>query len=166
MSGNWRVAQRQVFDERGPENPSLDPSVWCPDSADANGNLEEYAGQVDADVEMQFLGTAPGPRLMRLQAWANENSGKYLTDAVSAARVCDGATSTDSSGAVSTTTVIANRDIGDQSVSWAQTVTPPPGTEKDKMESMSRTTIARFGSIVMVLQLGDVAPTGTGNLMN
>lgn len=142
MPGSWRETQRQAFDVRGPENPSLDPSVWCADSADATGNLVEYAGQAGADVEMQFLGTAPGPRLMRLQAWANENAGKYLTDATSAARICDGATSTDSSGAVSTTTVIANRDIGDESVSWAQTVTPPPGTQKDKMESMSRTTLS------------------------
>jgi len=166
MPGDWRETQRQAFDARGPENPSIDPSVWCPESAMVTGNLVEYAGDAGADVEMQFIGSSSGSRLMRLQGWANENSDEYYADAKEAVRICDGTTSTDDSGAVTSTDVILNRDIGDESISWSQTTTPPEGTQKDKMESISRTTIARFGAIVMVLQLGDASPTGTGALMS
>ena len=103
---------------------------------------------------------------MRLQGWANENSDEYYADAKEAVRICDGTTSTDDSGAVMSTDIILNRDIGDESISLAQTTTPPEGTQKDKMEWVSRTTIARFGAIIMVLQLGDASPTGTGTPMS
>lgn len=166
MPGDWRETQRQAFDTRGPENPSIDPSVWCPDAAMVTGDLVEFAGEAGADVEMQFIGSTSGSRLMRLQGWANENSDEYYADAKEAVRICDGTTSTDDSGAVMSTDIILNLDIGDESISWAQTTTPPEGTQKDKMEWVSRTTIARFGAIIMVLQLGDASPTGTGTLMS
>ena len=166
MPGDWRETQRQAFDTRGPENPSIDPSVWCPAATMVTGNLVELAGGAGADVEMQFTGSSSGSRLMRLQGWANDNAVEYYADAKEAARICDGATSTDESGAVTSTTIIENRDIGDESISWAETTTPPEGTQQDKLEWVSRTTIARFGAIIMVLQLGDAAPTGTGALMN
>lgn len=54
----------------------------------------------------------------------------------------------------------------DESVSWVQKTTPPPATQSEKMESVSRTTIARFGSIVMAMQLGDVAFTGSAVAMD
>ena len=64
------------------------------------------------------------------------------------------------SGAVEQYSVVEGRDIGDESVSWLQKTTPPPATQGEKMESVGRTTIARFGSIIMVMQLGDAAFTG------
>jgi len=75
-------------------------------------------------------------------------------------------TTTNESGAASTTALITGRDIGDESISWSDTIIPPPGTEKDKRQVIGRTTIARFGDIIMVLQLGDVGPVGSTELMN
>ena len=159
MPGDWDETQRQVFDERGPENPSIDPSVWCPAAADLGDELVVLAGQSGADVEMQ-ANTASGlPRMMRLQAWANDDVDEYVDTAAEAVGLCDGATITDPNGTVETFSIIDGREIGDQSVSWEQTVTPPPSLQGDKFQTVGRTTIARFGSIVMVLQLGDAAWT-------
>jgi hypothetical protein len=80
--------------------------------------------------------------------------------------ICDGESVTADSGAVETYSVVEGRDIGDESVSWVQKTTPPPATRSEKMESVSRTTIARFGSIVMAMQLGDVAFTGSAVAMD
>lgn len=159
MPGDWDETQRQVFDERGPENPSIDPSVWCPAAADLGDELVVLAGQSGADVEMQ-ANTASGlPRMMRLQAWTNDDVDEYVDTAAEAVGLCDGATITDPNGTVETFSIIDGREIGDESVSWEQTATPPPGLQGDKFQTVGRTTIARFGSIVMVLQLGDAAWT-------
>jgi hypothetical protein len=107
-----------------------------------------------------------GPRLMRLQAWANDDVRDYFREASEAARICDGVTNTDETGATSITALITGRDIGDESISWSDTIVPPPGTEKDKQQVVGRTTIARFGDIIMVLQLGDVGPVGSTELMS
>jgi hypothetical protein len=81
-------------------------------------------------------------------------------------RICDGTTSTDSDGVVSVTEVISARDIGDESISWLQSTTPPPSLQDEKFTSMnSRTTIARFGDIVMILQLSDVSMGETAESM-
>lgn len=166
MPGNWDESQRQVFDVRGPENPSIDPSVWCPASSMVTGNLVDLAGQSGADVEMASKGPAGTPRLMRLQAWANDESEAYFGDAREAAMICDGEKVTAESGAVEQYSVVEGRDIGDESVSWLQKTTPPPATQGEKMESVGRTTIARFGSIIMVMQIGDVAFTGSTEAMD
>jgi hypothetical protein len=160
MPGDWDETQRQVFDERGPENPSIDPSVWCPAAADLGDELVVLAGQSGADVEMQAESASGSPRMMRLQAWTNGDVDEYFDTAEEAALRCDGATITDPNGTIETMSIIDGREIGDESVSWEQTVTPPPGLQGDKFQTVGRTTIARFGSIVMVLQLGDAAWTG------
>ncbi len=41
MPGRWNETQRQIFDVRSNENPSLDPSVWCPEAEDTAQNLIE-----------------------------------------------------------------------------------------------------------------------------
>ena len=166
MPGNWDESQRQVFDVRGPENPSIDPSVWCPAAGMVTENLVDLAGQSGADVEMMSEGPSGTPRMMRLQAWANDDVEDYFRDAREAVMICDGQSVTADSGAVETYSVVEGRDIGDESVSWAQKTTPPPATQGEKMESVSRTTIARFGSIIMVMQLGDVAFTGSAVAMD
>ena len=165
MPGNWNESQRQAFTQRGPENPSLDPSVWCAQASTVTKGLLENAGQSGADVEMQLSSNTELRRMMRLQAWSNDNVKAYFRDAKEAARICDGTTTTDDSGAATTTEVIENRKIGDESISWSQKVTPPLKTQDQKFESVGRTTIARFGDILMVLQLGDAAPVGTSQLM-
>ena len=159
MPGDWDETQRQVFDERGPENPSIDPSVWCPAASKLGDELVELAGPAGADVEMQAETNDGFPRFMRLQAWTNGDVDEYFDRAEEAVRLCDGSTNGDPNGAVETFSIIDGREIGDESVSWEQIVTPPASLQTDKFQSIGRTTIARFGSIVMVLQLGDAAFT-------
>ncbi len=165
MPGEWRETQRQVFNERGPENPSIDPSIWCADAAEVTKSLVGLAGDSGADVEMQAVMAGDTPRLMRLQAWANDDVEEYFRDAKEAVRICDGKSVTDSEGATVNYDVIAGRDIGDESISWKQTRVPSANAQGDKMSSSSRTTIARFGSIVMILQMGDMAGAGDADLM-
>ena len=166
MPGEWNETQRQIFDSREPENPSLDPSVWCPAASMVTKNLVDLAGQSGADVEMQLRTTDGTIRMMRLQAWANDDVVAYYRDAKEAAHICDGAQVTAASGAVEAYSLIEGRDIGDESISWMQTTTPPPATQADKMEVVGRTTIARFGSIIMVMQIGDAGFTGEATAMD
>ena len=166
MPGNWSESQRQVFEQRGPENPSIDPSIWCSESDMVTKNLVSLAGQSGADVEMQTTGASSQPRMMRLQGWANAEVKAYYADAKEAAHICDGTTATDSSGVKTTFDLVEGRDIGDESISWVQKTTPPASTQGEKMETVSRTTIARFGGIIMVLQIGDAARTGSTTAMN
>ena len=164
MESGWEESQRQVFDTRSNENPSIDPSIWCAEAADASKNLETLAGDAGADVEMNWTKNE-SPRMMRLQAWSNADAKDYMKDAKASAEACDGVTNTDSNDVTTETEMITNRSIGDESVSWSEKTVPPAGTEGDKFESIGRTTVARFGDIVMVLQLGDAAPVGTSSLM-
>lgn len=166
MPGQWRETQRQAFSKREAENPSVDPSIWCPGAGNVTKNLVSLAGDAGADVEMQDLSAGNRYRLMRLQAWSNDNVDAYFADAKEAVHICDGKTTTDASGATTANSIIDNRDIGDESISWEERITPPPSTRKQKMESLGRTTIARFGGIIMVLQMGDGGMTGTASLMD
>lgn len=166
LPSGWEETQRQVFDQRGNENPSIDPSVWCSAAAEESKDLETLAGQAGADVEMNWT-AGTSPRLMRLQAWHSDGNGAkdYLAAVRASAGACDGVSATDADGVETKTSVIVGRNIGDESVSWSDKTTPPASTQKDKMESIGRTTVARFGNVVMVLQLGDAAPAGTATLM-
>ena len=118
MPGDWNESQRQVFAVRGNENPSIDPSVWCPAAQEVTQNLIKLAG------------------------------------------------STSSAGVTEKYSVIEGKDIGDESISWMQTTTPPASTQTEKLQTVGRTTVARFGSIIMVLQLGDMAFTDSVAPMN
>lgn len=160
MPGTWNETQRQAFTERGAENPSIDPSIWCPNASMVTKNLVSFAGQSGADVEMEVTGEPDVRRMMRLQAWANDDVKSYFRDAKEAVRICDGKTYTDSSGVASTMIINDGHSIGDESINWTQTVQPPPGAGGGKMVSVSRTTIARFGDVIMVLQIGDAVTEG------
>lgn len=164
MPKGWEETQRQVFEKRSNENPSIDPSVWCAEAASSSGNLIGLAGDSGADVEMNWAG-GKGPRMMRLQAWSNKDANDYLSEVRRSAQACDGVTATDANGVTTETHLITGKSVGEESVSWSQTVTPLASTQKDKFESIGRTTVARFGKVVMVLQLGDAAPAGTASLM-
>ena len=157
MPNSWDETQRQVFDVRGNENPSIDPSIWCPEAYEVTKNLVDLAGESGADVEMNASMPDNRARMMRLQAWANDDVKAYYRDAKEAVRICDGVTTTDDSGVKTTSTLIDGRDIGDESISWLQIQTPPMAPGEGKPNSISRTTIARFGSIIMVLQMGDAS---------
>ncbi len=166
MPGSWNESQRQVFAVRGNENPSLDPSVWCPNVAELTKDLVELAGESGADVEMQAEMPEGQPRMMRLQAWANDDVKEYFRDAREAVKICNNVETTDAIGVKEKYSVIEDRDIGDESISWQQTTTPPASTQTEKFQTVGRTTIARFGSIIMVLQLGDMAFTGKTQAMD
>jgi hypothetical protein len=166
MPGEWNESQRQVFAVRGNENPSIDPSVWCPNVTELTKNLVSLAGDSGADVEMQAVMPEGQPRMMRLQAWANDDVKAYFRDAKEAVEICNNVEVKDAVGVTEKYSVIEDRDIGDQSISWQQTTTPPASTQTEKFQTVGRTTIARFGSIIMVLQLGDMAFTGKTNAMN
>lgn len=166
MPGEWDESQRQVFTVRGPENPSIDPSVWCPDAQEVTNNLVEFAGNSGADVEMQADLGKDAARMMRLQAWSNNDVENYFRDAREGVRICDGKTITSPDGVTESYDVIEGRDIGDESISWRQTTTPPASTQDEKFETIGRTTIARFGSIIMVLQIGDASWSGSGQMMD
>ena len=124
------------------------------------------ASRTGADVEMQADDTNDGARMMRLQAWSNNDVNSYFESAAEAARICDGQSSTDADGVGRSWDLIQGRDIGDESVSWTERTVPPEDTRGDKFESIGRTTIARFGDIVMVMQMGDANWTGTTEQMD
>ena len=160
MPGSWKETQRQVFETREVENPSLDPSVWCAEAAEATKNLVDLAGTSGADVEMQADNTNDGARMMRLQAWSNNDVAAYFSAAAEAARTCDGKSVVDADGVGRSWEVIDSRDTGDESISWTERTVPPAATQGDKFESIGRTTVARYGDILMVMQMGDAKWTG------
>lgn len=166
FEGDWKEIQRQVFEVRAAENPSLDPSIWCPAAGEVTKNLEELAGQSGADVEMSIEKSGQPTSLMRIQAWSNDDVNAYFGDSAEAVRICDGATMTDESGATRSTKLITARDIGDESISWSEETLPPPATQGEKLASIGRTTIARFGDILMIAQVGTVNWTGAQSLMD
>ena len=166
LAGGWEETQRQIFDVRDVENPSLDPSIWCPEAIEVTKNLEDLAGQSGADVEMSIQQSGQPTSLMRIQAWSNDDVDAYYGDAAEAARICDGKTTTDDAGVTSSTKLIAARDIGDESISWSEETLPPSTTQSEKMAMIGRTTIARFGDILMVAQIGTVDWTGDQVLMD
>jgi hypothetical protein len=166
LEGNWSESQRQAFDTREPENPSIDPSIWCPEATDATKDLIDLAGEAGADVEMESLTGSDRPRLIRLQAWANDDVRDYYDAASTAARLCDGVTRNDENGVTATTELIEGRDVGDESISWSETLLSPARTGQETTQVVSRITIARFGDIIMVLQLGDIGALGSTDLMS
>ncbi len=166
FEGGWEETQRQVFDVRDAENPSLDPSIWCAEAEEVTKNLEDLAGTSGADVEMSIQQSGQPTSLMRIQAWSNNDVDAYFGDAAESVRICAGKTSTDDNGVTLTTKLIAARDIGDESISWSEETLPPALTQGEKMAMIGRTTIARFGDILMVAQIGTVNWTGNQVLMD
>lgn len=161
FEGNWQETQRQYFSRRSNENPSIDPSQWCPQADELVSQLSALAGESGADVEMQSKDVAGGARMMKLQAWSNADATRYVDQVIETARACDGIKWTDEIQVTATNDIIENRPVGDASISWMTRVVPPLDTQKQKFESVGRTTMVQIGSIVMVLQIGDANWTGT-----
>lgn len=160
MPGDWQETQRDIFETRGNENPSLDPSTWCPDSSDEAVSLVDLAGESGADVEMQMqVDGEEVPRLMRLQAWRNDDVRQYFEQLLTVVNICDGANWTEEPGVTTETWKIDGPEVGDESVSWGSRLVPPEG--KDAAASMGRTTVARLGEVIMVLQIGDFTTTSS-----
>lgn len=167
MPQGWEETQRQVFEKRENENPSIDPSIWCAAAQKTAEPLVVLAGDSGADVEMsRSQGGGKGATMMRLQAWSNKDVEEYYATAALAAEKCDGVTSTDDAGVTTRIKLITGKSIGDESVSWSEQVDPPTGLSSDKFSSLGRTTVARFGSVIMVLQIGDAGPSSSVALMD
>lgn len=160
MPGEWQETQRDVFEQRGAENPSIDPSTWCPDAQSEVTKLTDLAGDSGADVEMQMQADGDEvPRLMRLQAWRNDSVREYFEQVLTVVNICDGATWTEEPGVTQEVWKIDGPDVGDESVSWGTDLVPPQGKEMAK--STGYTTIARIGEVIMVLQIGDFNTSST-----
>ena len=162
MPGDWRESQRDVFEVRAAENPSIDPSTWCPDGADESAGLEELAGETGADVEMQMqVNGNEVPRLMRLQAWRNESVREYFEQVLTVVNICDGTKWTEEPGVTQEVWKVDGPEVGDESVSWATGLVPPAG--KEMARSSGFTTVARIGEVIMVLQIGDFGTSSTSD---
>ena len=103
---------------------------------------------------------------MRLQAWSSPNATAYLAAVTEAVNLCAGVESTDEIGITTATEIVETPTLGDESISWTTRQIPPAETQDEKFEALGRTTVARFGDVVMVLQIGDFNTTGTTELMD
>jgi len=151
----WTETQRDVFATREPENPSIDPSLWCP--AGKGDELVALAGGEGADVEL-MSGSSESPYIVRQQAWTNADVERYFASVKGAVDACSGVTWTDDGGNSYTLAPSATVPaIGDDSVSWRVTIELTGATP-----SMSFTdqTASRFGDVMMVLQGGATPTTG------
>ncbi|MEY2969157.1 MAG: hypothetical protein RIQ64_1784 [Actinomycetota bacterium] len=165
MPGEWAETQRDVFEFRGAENPSIDPSTWCPDGAGQAAGLESLAGDAGADVEMQMQADGDEvPRLMRLQAWRNDSVREYFEQVLTVVNMCDGAKWTEEPGVTQEVWKIDGPDVGDESVSWGTDLLPPQG--KEMARSTGHTTVARIGEVIMVLQIGDFKTASMSTTLN
>jgi hypothetical protein len=148
LGAGWTQSQRDVFATREPENPSIDPSLWCP--AGKGDELVTLAGQEGADVELT-LGHGGSQAMLRQQAWTNAAVAQYFTSVKAAVDACSGVAWKDSEGNSYSLEPMTAPTIGDESVSWTVTI-QLTGTTSTWM--LSQQTAARFGTAMMVLQLG------------
>lgn len=169
MPGEWQETQRDVYTTRAVENPSIDPSTWCPGAKEEVTKLDDLAGDAGADVEMQMqVDGAEVPRMMRLQAWRSESASDYFAEIVTVLNICDDAKWAEDTGVAQGVLIqeiwkIDGPEVGDESVSWGSQVVPPKG--KEMATSSGRTTVARLGEVIMVLQIGDfTTSSGAGQL--
>ena len=152
LGQGWSETQRSVFTTREPENPSIDPSLWCP--AGKGDELAALAGPAGADVELG-IGTS---YLVRQQAWTNADVASYLSSAKASVSACAGQTWKDEGGNAYTLQPAALVPaVGDDSVSWRVTIELTGATAST---SFTDQTVARFGDVAMVLQAGATPTTG------
>lgn len=166
MDGDWNETQRQTFVTRSNENPSIDPSIWCPDAEQIAKPLTTLAGDSGADVEMQYTGLVTGARLLRQQAWHDDNATDYLETVKAVIDTCDAKTWTDEDGVTYTFTKIPDPGVGDEAAGFSTEMNPPESTQGEKYGSVGRAMIVRVGDTVMVLQAGDMARTDSSVLLD
>jgi hypothetical protein len=166
MGPGWTESQRDVFDTREPENPSIDPSLWCPDfSTGTSDQLTTLAGQAGADVELQLGDPASAEQPtygLRQEAWSNRDAEDYLRELADAVATCNGATWTETGEGGDTgeaaeyrLTPLTVPPLGDEAVAALVTITITPADGGEAMMIRQRMAAVRAGSIVMVVQEGD-----------
>lgn len=158
LGTDWRETQRDIFTTREVENPSIDPSMWCPEAQTVAEPLVGLAGNGGADVEMENKKHAGGTEMFRLQAWSNADVEEYFSTLVDAVDACDGATWSNA-GADFMMEKSTTEQIGDESVRWKTDIDVMRG--KDKMSSVGYTQAVRFGNEIVIMQMGTfVSPSG------
>ncbi len=167
MGPGWTESQRDVFDTREPENPSIDPSLWCPDfPTGTSDQLTTLAGPSGADVELQQGDptSADQPTYgLRQQAWSNNDAADYLRELADAVGTCSGKTWTgegEDTGTEYRLTPIEIATVGDETVAALVTITLSPDDGSSdagapQLVIRQRMAAVRVGSIVMLLQEGD-----------
>lgn len=151
LGEGWTETQRTRFEMREPENPSIDPSLWCPQADSTALRLVELAG--DAGVDAEFEKVSKGSsRYVRLQAWSNTEVAEFMTSVGKALEECDGVAWDDGSGTTYRVTALGGPVVGDDVVNWEiDIVTSTPTGE---VASLSRGSAFRIGEAVAVFQEG------------
>lgn len=163
LGTDWRENQRDAFDERAQENPVIDTGQFCADGLSTASTLESLAGQSGADVEMQVKEST---RMLRLQAWSNADVDEFFSAARSAARACDNQEWTDAQSVAYSFDVVDGPDIGDDVFHW-KLLASPPAEKPEKMFGVAgRTSVARFGNVLMLLEIGDYAPDAASQILD
>lgn len=160
---DWRETQRDAFDERENENPVIDATQFCAAGASDAAALPDLAGQAGADVEMQRKESS---RMLRMQAWSNAEVGEFFDTVEAAAKACDNTEWTDADGVTYSFDVIDGPGIGKEVVHWKVIASPPAGKPEKEFGAAGRTTVARYGDTIMMLEIGDFAPDPAGQMLD
>lgn len=162
LGSDWRETQRDAFDQREPENPVIDSQQFCTAGSSDAADLTPLAGQAGADVEMRVKDTT---RMLRLQAWSNDDVDDFFDTARAAVEACDNVEWTDKDGVTYSFDKIDGPSIADEVVHWKVISSPPAGKPEKEFGSAGRTSIARYGKTIMMLQIGDFAPDAASEML-
>ena len=160
LPAGWSETQRDMFDVREPENPSIDNSLWCPEASASLKELTNLAGDAGADAEMEFREGSDVAVALRLQAWSNENVRDYFSLATRLIEKCADEKWTDEEVDY-TENIVDDVDLGEDSITW-EVVIASSGASK-AFSSTNRITMVMRGDVLAVLQYGrntTVAPFG------
>ena len=147
----WSETQRDLFDMRQPENPSIDNSLWCPKASSSLGKLSNLTGDAGADVEMEYREGTGVAVALRLHAWSNEDVREYFSLATRLVEQCDDETWTDAEVSY-TENIVDGVEIGDDSISWEVKIAS--SATSNAFSSTNRITMVLIGDVIGVLQYG------------
>lgn len=162
LGTDWRETQRDAFDERQQENPVIDSQQFCSAGLGDAAKLTPLAGTAGADVEMQVKESS---RMLRLQAWSNDDVSEFFDAAKTAVEACDNLEWTDKDGVTYSFDKIDGPSIGDEVIHWKILASPPSEHPEKKFGAAGRTTVVRYGKTLMMLEVGDFAPDAASQMM-
>lgn len=158
LGTGWSETQREVFTTRQPENPSIDPSLWCEQAAADDATMQSLAGDAGADAEFEYSVPKGLHRGLRIQAWNNPDAKRYFVALTSAFDRCNGEAWNDGEGSSYTVSPADGPSLGDESLHWTVRIESDGGV---KSVWVARHSVVRIGYTVLVAQLGDVGPGAT-----
>lgn len=155
LGQGWSETQRDVFTNREPENPSIDPSLWCDRASTDDATMQTLAGDEGADAEFELSVPDGFHRGLRIQAWNNPDAKRYMTALDRAFDACNGEAWDDGAGSTYSVGPSEGPDLGDDSVHWTVRIDADGGV---KSVWVARQWVVRTGYTIVVAQLGDVGP--------